>query len=743
MNMSVEAARAADGIARPLPAALLLPSYMVALFLSAALLFIVEPMISKMVLPQLGGSPNVWNTCLFFFQAVLLLGYAYSHALTKWVGRRGQVAIHATLLATVLLFLPLSFGGGAPPGAVPPALWLLSRLALTVGLPFFAISATAPLLQSWFSGFEHSSARDPYFLYAVSNLGSLLALLSYPLLIEPALPLALQSGYWSAGFAVLAGALLLCATSYLLQGNARGAVPAAIGTLRFAARGQRLRWVALAFVPSSLLLGVTAHITTDIGSAPLFWVLPLALYLLSFALAFARRPPLRHEWMIRLQPLVVIPLAVAISSLALPIVTSMAFNLAAFFVIAMVCHGELARLRPDASRLTEFYLFVSLGGVLGGLFNALLAPLLFSQVWEYPLLLALSCLALPASSSGGRHALLKDIAYPAAFFALLLSALHFRLVPMEAHITAIGTLAFVLPGVALLNFSSRPLRFALALAAWLFVPQLISLHDSLLTARSFFGVYRVSADERDQITVFTHGTTVHGAESTRPGEETIPLTYYSREGPFGRFFRAAGGRRIDKVGVLGLGAGALACYSRPGQSWTFYEIDPLVERIARDERFFHYLSRCGNGPRVVLGDARLTLGDAADGSYDLLILDVFSSDSVPMHLLTREALGLYLKKLTRDGILLLHVSNRYLDLVPVVTALAADAGASLRHMLYRPQAGAVPLRSMGTELIAMAKPGGDLRFLASDAGWDIPPVAPASALWTDQRSDILRSIRFN
>ncbi len=728
-------------IARPFRAWALLLSFTATLFLSAALLFLVEPMISKMALPQLGGSPSVWNTCLFFFQAVLLLGYGYAHGLTRWLGRRGQVLVHIALLAAVALFLPLSFGSDAPSATLPPVLWLLGRLALTVGLPFFALSATAPLLQSWFSRFDHPAARDPYFLYAASNVGSLLALLSYPLLVEPAMPLAAQSRTWSVAFAMLAGAIVLCAARYLLRG--RESAPAAIAAAppNAATRRQRLSWIALAFVPSSLLLGVTAHITTDIGSAPLFWVVPLALYLLTFALAFARRPPLRHEWMVRLQPLLVIPLVVAISSLLLPIVTTMAFNLAAFFVIAMVCHGELARSRPEASRLTEFYLFVSLGGVLGGLFNTLVAPLLFPDVWEYPLLLALSCLARPAIAPGGRDALRKDLIYPAVFFALLLLAFHFRLVPLGVRITGLGALAFILPGLALLNFSARPLRLALGLAAWMLVPALITLQGSLLTTRSFFGVYRVSTDDQNQLTLLTHGTTIHGAESRLPGEEAIPLTYYSREGPFGRFFRAAAARRIGHVGVLGLGAGALACYSRPGQSWIFFEIDPVVERIARDERFFHYLSQCGNGPRVVLGDARLMLQDAADGGFDVLILDVFSSDSVPMHLLTREALALYFKKLAPSGVLLLHVSNRYLDLAPVVTALAADAGAPLRHMLYRPPPDAVPLRQMGTELLVMAKPGGDLDFLTADAGWDIPPAAPATALWTDQRSDILRSIR--
>jgi SAM-dependent methyltransferase len=746
MTLPAEAVPAPARIAHPLPALILLLSYMATLLLSAALLFLVQPMISKMALPQLGGSPSVWNTCLFFFQAVLLLGYAYSHGLTRWVGRRGQVVIHLALLAIVALFLPLSFGGDAPPIAVPPVLWLLGRLALTVGLPFFAISATAPLLQSWFSRFDHPAARDPYFLYAASNVGSLLALLSYPLLVEPALPLALQSRLWSVGFAALAVAMMLCAIVYLLRGAERGPAAAAPASAAMHAAStatgwQRLRWVALAFVPSSLLLGVTAHITTDIGSAPLFWVVPLALYLLTFALAFAARPPLRHEWMVRLQPLLVIPLVVAISSVLLPIFVTMAFNLAAFFVIAMVCHGELARSRPEVSRLTEFYLLVSLGGVLGGLFNTLIAPLLFPDVWEYPLLLALSCLARPALSEGGRDARWKDVAYPALFFLVLLLAFHFRLVPMSTRITGLGALAFVLPGLVLLNFSARPLRFALGLAAWMLVPGLLSLQSSLLTARSFFGVYRVSVDEKEGITVLTHGTTIHGAESRRPGEETFELSYYSKEGAYGRFFQATAGRRIERVAVLGLGAGALACYSRPGQSWAFYEIDPLVERIARDERFFHYLSRCGNHPRVVLGDARLMLGDAVDGGYDLLVLDVFSSDNVPMHLLTREALALYFRKLAPDGILILHVSNRYLDLAPVVTALAADAGAPLRHMLYRPPPDAIPLRHMGTELLVMGKPGADLSFLTADAGWDIPPPAPATALWTDQRSDILRSIR--
>jgi len=709
------------------PARLLLPSYAATLFLSAGLLFLVQPMVAKMVLPLLGGSPSVWNTSMCFFQAMLLGGYLYAHLLATRVERRAQMLIHAAVLLAAAGFLPIDFGGVAPPADGIPVLWLIGRLALKVGAPFFAIAATAPLLQRWFSCTDHPAAADPYFLYAASNAGSLIALLAYPLLVEPNLPLPLQSRAWSVGLALVAAGIALCWLGY--RSHPRVGPAAETGAVPIAPR-ERLRWVALAFVPSALLLAVTAHITTDLAAAPLFWVVPLALYLLTFICAFASRPPLPHALMLRLQPLLLIPLVVV--SAAVQSLWLLGVHLALFFVTAMVCHGELAQRRPPPARLTEFYLYVSLGGVLGGIFDALIAPVIFPDIWEYPLLLAASCLMRPASSREGEARRSELVC------ALLLVASLFALVRTGAQgWTAVPMLGVA--GLALLRMSERRLWFAFGVATFLFVQYAVTAGSALETVRSFFGVNRVRLVEDGTLRVFQHGTTVHGAEYVDPARETLPLGYYSHEGPFGRFFAALAGREVARVGIVGLGAGDLACYARPGQSWTFHEIDPAVERIARDPRYFHFLERCGNAPKVVLGDARLTLHDVPDGHYDVLVIDAFSSDSIPLHLLTREALALYLRKLAPDGVLLFHISNRYVDLRPVLSALAADAGAPARRLLdLAPQSASVA--RLSAEVVAMAQPGRRLDFLSAADGWRDLAAAPATALWTDERSDIVSRI---
>lgn len=733
------------------PSTIALPAFSATLFLSAGLLFLVEPMVAKMVLPRLGGTPAVWSTCLVFFQATLLLGYAYAHALTRLLPRAGQILVHvAVLLPLAALTLPVDLSSVAPPPDESPTLWLLMQLALVAGPPVLAISATAPLLQSWFAGLDHEAAGDPYFLYAGSNAGSLLALLAYPLLVEPALPLDRQAWVWSFGFGALALGIALCAGT-TMRGRRPGieTVPRdapAPGSLR-----QRLSWTALAFVPSSLLLGVTTYITTDVASAPLLWVVPLALYLLTFMLAFARRPPLRHAIMARVLPLLLIPLVLLgapglPATLSLPLPLLLALHLGCFFVVGMVCHGELARRRPPVARLTEFYFFLSLGGVLGGMFNALLAPLVFSAVWEYPLVLMAACLLKPATPDEARRGRTGDILLPLALFVLVLLARSVFPSPTDGgHVPLLlATFGYIVPALALLNFSPRRWRFALGLAAWLLATAVTVPGDTVASARSFFGLYRVRIEDDGHTRAMTlmHGTTLHGVRSLVPGEETLPLAYYSHDGPFGRFFAALAPRSVRRVAVVGLGTGELGCYAQPGQDWTFYEIDPLVERIARDPRYFQFLTNCGNHPRVVLGDARLTIADVPDGTYDVLILDAFSSDSIPMHLLTREALALYLRKLAPGGRLLFHISSRTLNLLPVVGALAADAGVPARMLFDSPPPGTSAFRRSAALVVAMAGRGGDLGGLDPAEGWAALPSAGAWSLWTDQRSDLLRVMRF-
>ncbi|HEX8246418.1 MAG TPA: hypothetical protein VF541_23135, partial [Longimicrobium sp.] len=397
----------APAAAAPAPAAQrwVLPVFTAAIFTSAFLLFLVQPMFSRFVLPMLGGTPAVWNTCMLFFQAALLGGYLYAHLGARKLGVRRQAAVHMVLLAAAALLLPISVAGAAPRGGQEPIAWLLLHMLTTVGLPFFVLSATGPMLQKWFAETGHPGAANPYRLYAASNLGSMLALLGYPFLMEPRLRLMEQSRTWAMGYGVLAVLVVLSAVALWRLSPAAGAsAPAAaddaspVGAIADApvSTRERLVWTGLAFIPSSLLLSVTTFITTDVAPVPLLWVVPLALYLFSFTLAFATRPPLKHRWMLAAEPFFI----AAVSLLLMYGFTRrpeqvIPLHLLALFVVAMVCHGELARRRPSVTHLTEFYLWIAVGGVLGGVFNVLVAPLVFTRTWEYPIVLTLACLARP------------------------------------------------------------------------------------------------------------------------------------------------------------------------------------------------------------------------------------------------------------------------------------------------------------------------------------------------------------
>ncbi len=727
-------------IKRRAAGSVLLAGFTASLFLSAFLLFSVQPVVSRMLLPRLGGSPAVWNTCVCFFQAALLLGYGYANFVAEWLQPRAQLALHGLVLASGLAVLPLSLGVDAPPADAAPIGWLLARLALAVGAPFVAIAATAPLLQHWFSLTTHPQARDPYFLYVASNSGSLLALLSYPVLIETTLDLSGQAQLWSAGFAATAVAVLICGIA--AQRYAAPTPAPAVRTEALTRSAERFRWVLLAFVPSALMLAVTTYITTDIAATPLFWVVPLAIYIGTFILAFARRQILRLRILLVLQG-IALAAAGVVGMAGTPNAAGLIIALGAFTLTAAVCHTELAKQRPDVGRLTGYYLLISVGGALGGLFSALLAPILFLGPWEYPLLLIAACLLRPPPLPVPRRenwAIRGDLLLPVVLTAVA-TVLLWVASPAGPEVLrpAARVASIMVPGAALLWFAKRRVRLAMALAGFLLFPALVDASDTLIMARSFFGVHRVRRLPNEDLVVLQHGTTIHGVQSTRPGEELTPLGYYDGTGPFGSVFAVLSRRAspITAVSVLGLGTGVLGCYARPGETWTFREIDPVVLRLARDQRWFHFMAGCGNNPAVVLGDARVTLAADVDARYDLLIIDAFSSDSVPVHLITREALALYFARLKPGGIVMFHVSNRYLDLTPVVARLAAYAGAPVRHLLVPPLDAS--LRRIGAEVVAVATPGGELDALAAD-GWDVP--RPGPVLWTDERSDLLGVIRW-
>jgi spermidine synthase len=646
--------------------------YTATILLSSALLFLVQPLFARLVLPRLGGSPAVWNTCVVFFQATLLAGYAYAHLGPARLGLRRHALLHLALVLIAAALLPISLPASwAPPTDNSPVPALLMLLALSVGLPAFVISSHGPLLQHWFARSRAGAGRDPYGLYVASNVGSMAALIGYPFLVEPLFTLPAQTRLWSVGFFALAGLLAACACTLPRGGTDAGQATAQPHSPAVP-WSTRLQWIAAAFVPSSLLLSVTQHLTTDVAPVPLLWIAPLAVYLLSFILTFAERPALPLSATVRALPLTVVVLALVILSEATePVWLLVLLHLGGLFVIAMVCHGALAATRPPADRLTEFYLWLSLGGVLGGLFDTILAPLVFPSLLEYPLMLiAVSLVPLLLTSSAGAPISQRDVAWPVGLAAAIVTA--GLLLPMAGYPRLI-VLASV-GAVACYLCKARPVRFALATAGLLAACGLFAgVHgQTLCRVRSFYGIHRVVSNGADHLLV--HGNTVHGRQSLDPARRREPLAYYHRSGPLGQVFRALiHPRRDANIAVVGLGAGAIAAYGAPAQTYTFFEIDPHVDRLARDPRYFTYLQDSPATVRTVLGDAQLTLARSAHGPFDLIVLDAFSSDAIPLHLLTREALQIYREQLQPDGVLAFHISNRYLDLEPVLASLAADA----------------------------------------------------------------------
>jgi hypothetical protein len=855
------------------------------LFTSATLLFVLEPMVGKMILPLLGGTPAVWNTCMVFYQAVLLAGYAYAHFSTSWLGPRKQAVLHFVLLTLPFLFLPLVVDPDLIKGGENPILGLLLLLSRTVGLPMFVVSASAPLLQKWFADTSHPSAKDPYFLYGASNLGSMLALLAYPTVVEPNLRLGQQSIDWTIGYGVLAALTALCAiflwrspqqvemkpaedslpssrpSSEAIQPSKQGIVRG--GSLLQAITVDRrhsglpsepdpkltgavtwlrvLRWVALAFVPSSLMLGATTYITTDIAAIPLLWVMPLALYLLSFIIVFSHVPAwlqwlgltfagaaiavllwiflgdaealaarpllqllvrisivlatgggiyaswwgwghrhadmLHHAMVLLMPPLVLMLLFFLLAGplgLKITIAWSLCLHLATLFVVAMVCHGELARDRPAAKYLTGYYLWMSVGGVLGGLFNALIAPVIFSGLVEYPLAMMLACLLAPplgpaAETSWGRR---FDLILTGLFTGLGLLLIFLRLpdndlpfedlrnapwpwelaalivgvsvgvvaaerarenkfdrwmdliLPLSLGVLLIGLswglqsnaliprvkqiaalihrhpwdliliLTFGVPLVLAYTFVERSLRFALAVGAVLLAGGFCSAFDSpvLHQERGFFGVLRISdktyryRDTDYVLRRLDHGTTLHGIQCRNEERRNEPLTYYHWTGPIGALMLAYNGPDTPpekmNLAVIGLGTGCMAAHARKGQHLTFYDIDPIVKHLSFDEdgpyfTFVEGARKRGATVDLVMGDARLTMANQQlkeSEKYGMIVVDAFSSDAIPVHLITRQALDVYLDKLTADGLIVFHISNRYLNLAPVLYNLAQERG---------------------------------------------------------------------
>jgi len=733
--------------------------FAVAIFTSAALVFVVQPMVTKLVLPMLGGSPAVWNTAMVFFQTALLAGYGYAHLLQRVGSIKLQVGIHLALLLVAALLLPLRVNGllGDPDPAAP-IMWLLATLTLSVGAPFAILSATAPLLQAWYARVRagHADGQNPYVLYAASNLGSFLALLSYPILIEPLATLSGQRWGWSGGyvaFMLMVVALAFTVWRRRLDQTAEPAQLVASAPMSWREKGIL---VLLAAAPSSLMLGVTSHLSTDVASAPFLWVLPLALYLLTFVIAFQNRPwiPLNVTLIIQGATGAIVVLIVAFRSANWSI--AFGLHLTAFFFAALMCHQLLASRRPPPDRLTEFYLLMSLGGVVGGAFTALLAPVIFNMVWEYPLVLVLVGLARPWGRwrlSGTHLGTLVAAAAVAATPVLLSIWLNandgargwfYANFPLGMDQLAMVILmpaaicAFLLRDRALL-FTAVLLMITLS-AQWI-----ARGYDWSYSERSFFGVMRVanSPDPRlgGDVHVLMHGTTLHGAQARDGRFDCVPTLYYAATTPIGQAATMVERRGPARIGVVGQGSGAMATYKRTEDTMTFFEIDPMVDRLSRDPQWFSYISNCASGPiNTVLGDARLTLAKETPGSYDLLIIDAFSSDAVPTHLLTVEAIQGYLALLKPNGVVLLHLSNRNLDITLPAIAAAQTLGRPSLHQLYYERDDTPEMAEASTEaLILSPTPEGLTDFLA-DPRWNTP-ARTAVRPWTDDYVNLFGSLQ--
>jgi SAM-dependent methyltransferase len=658
---------------------MLLPAFALTLLLSALLLFAVQPLVAKLLLPLLGGAPMVWNTCMVFFQALLLAGYGYAHWLTGRGSLRRQTMTHMGFLVVGLFALPIALGNDVDPAGKAPLLWLLVTLFGLVGVPFLVLSASAPLLQNWFSRCGHPAAKDPYFLYAASNAGSFLALLGYPLLAEPFLRLSQQTFGWSAGYALLVLSFLVVTVLTWRTTQPSGDRPGA--EARPAAKptwSQRGLWIGLSLVPSSLMLGLTTYLTTDIASVPLLWTLPLALYLLTFILVFAKVGNRLTPLAARALPIAAVTvLFLLLGEIKHPAGLLVPLHLFIFFIITLALHGRLASLRPAPEHLTEYYLCMSIGGVLGGLLNTLVAPLVFKSVVEYPLAIALACLAAPPPEGKlPAKKLSRQLLWPVVIGVLTaLSAKFLPTLSKQSHQLAMFVI-FGVPLVAAFFLSRRPLVFGLCLGGIIFGASFYTaIHGQTLHAeRNFFGALRVTVDPEGHIRRFYHGTTVHGIQFVDPKLQDIPLSYYHPKGPVGQTMKLYNQQKtVRRVAVIGLGAGALAAYAKDDEEWTFYEIDPAVLKIAADTNYFTYLQRCGaKQVSHKIGDARLLLRSEPDHHFDLIVCDAFSSDVPPLHLITKEALQEIRAKLAPGGMILYNISSRLLNFRPVLGNIAQE-----------------------------------------------------------------------
>lgn len=706
------------------------PTYAFTLGLSAALLFLVQPLWTRFCLPQLGGAPAVWNTAMVFFQAVLLLAYGYAHLISTRASQSSIRRIHAVVVLLALISL---IGLGQAPdlsGYASPTLALVISAALGIGPGFFALSTTSPLLQRWYS--RARPQANPYALYAASNLGSFAGLFAYPLL-EPWVGVADLAHLWQAGALLWALLLLRCLAWPWAPQSSADLQPA------IAAPAWRdmpwLQWLLLAAVPAAASVAVTSWLSAAVASVPLLWAVPLGLYLLSFVVVFAvRRPP--QAWLARGLPLTLTPVALLLALQANhPPALVVPLHLAAFFALCLAAHGKLAELRPQTSGLTAFYLVQSSGGVIGSALAALAAPVLLSGLGEYPLALALGAAVAMNSPVSAR-----SWRWIAALLPAALAVLAATQGPLAR------TAAFALAAVAVHALSGHGRQYALAWFAVVFAAGFQpppSAGETRSASRSFFGVHRVADDESSGFRQLFHGITAHGRQELAERDQCRPTLYYHPDGPAGQLLGQRPLPAGASVGAVGQGTGALSCYAQPQHGrWVFYEIDREVDRIARDPQWFTYLKNARRPVETLIGDARVSLALPGQGPFDVLVLDAYSADSIPLHLLTREALGLYGSKLKPGGILLFHLSNRYFDLAPILSALAQDGGwhGRIRDDARLPESALRQGRTESRWAVLARHPSG-FAVLHGDSRWQ--PLPPPGPLWTDDRASAWHALRWD
>jgi len=736
---------------------LYVPLFSATLLLSALLLFTIQPIFTKMILPYLGGAPQTWNTSILFFQTCLLAGYAYAHGTSRYLNIKTQAALHLILLITFVFILPIAIPEDCtPPAGNDPTLWQIILMVTVVGGPFFVVSCSAPMLQHWFSKTDHINAHNPYFLYSTSNIGSLSGLLLYPLLIEPLMTTSTQSYNWMYGYIALIILTSLCAfliwkykESSHNQSNNNEDVKISDDSVT---TKQRIKWIILSFIPSTLMLGVTTHITTEIASVPLFWVLPLALYIGTFVIVFARKPLFTSNQIMLASGISVTLLCaqhIAFKDIHNYPITMITLPLGVFFLLSLACHTSLAESRPTAKRLTEFYLIMSFGGALGGFFNAIIVPNYFIVPIEYPLMFAAAVLVRYINVP--KHSFSTIIKGLKENTASYISLNNFLIIGFPIVISIIGKIInenskiewlcaalFFLSSLLLIN---RRWAFGLIIIPIMFFSNVIMPKNLIHIDRSFFGVIRINETKKER--TLMHGSTTHGSQPK--ANPLVKVSYYGNTSPASDLFSVIGtgtGALTGKqrVAVMGLGIGVTACYTKEGRHFDFYEIDRKIAEIAENPKFFTYLSNCGSPYDIILGDGRLEIEKKPNEHYDYIMADAFSSDSIPIHLMTKEALEIYLKKLKKGGLLAMNISNRFLDLEPIVTQIGDKIGiTTLSKVGIGELNKEVDIHTYSAHFIALTHDIDTINKLKK-LGWEPTRNNEGIRAWTDQYSNIIRSL---